>query len=368
MSLEFYNRFFIIYRPDGRYGKRVRFPIPSHIQDRAEAQRWHDDFIREWKAARGKEEPRALTGLTIGQLWPSYLEWSKMHHAATTHRDIEKNVGQWVIKYLGQYDAEGIGPHHVGIYQRMRAGGDHHPSNRTINKELAYLGGMIKWAGRQGHITPRRVSMDRLPYKRPLPQVLSAPEVLAVINAAEPFYRAYLLSLFVMGLRSIEARNLRWKDIDWRRGTANMIQKGGTMKSLPMGPALMSSLRTIAPPESNRKAGWGDLPVFLNPDTGKAVFDIRKAIRRACKKAGIEKRVTPHMLRHSCATAMVDKGINLRVIQSFLGHSNVTTTEIYTHVSLENLRDAQKLISRGLRNKIGRRKGAQIIRLDTARK
>jgi len=359
MSLEFYNRFFIVYRPDGRYGKRVRVPIPAHIQDRAEAQRWHDDFIREWKAARGKEEPRALTGLTIGQLWPSYLEWSKMHHAATTHRDLN-NVGQWVIKYLGRYDAEGIGPHHVGIYQRMRAGEAKKPIPCAINKEIRYLGGFVKWAGKRGHITPRKLAVDPLPYKAPLPQVLTGKEVVSILKAAEPFYRAYLICLYALGFRGIEARNLKWKDVNFERGVVNVIQKGGSTKSLPMGTALLSSLKEIAPPAESLEACNGNLPVFESPKKpGQAVKDVRKAIRRAMEKAEITRRVTPHLFRHSCATHMIDEGVDVSIVREFLGHTDIKTTQRYVHISLENLRQAQNLISGGI-NRIGHNKGGKV--------
>ena len=359
MSLELrHERFYICYRPDGRYGRRVRFPLPVEIRDGEVAQKFHDDFIREWKAAKGQPaEPHALTGLTIGQLWPEYLLWSEMHHAETTHKDLV-NVGQWVKKYLGQYDAEGIGPHHIGIYQRMRTADAGRPINRTVNKEINYLGGMIRWAGKLGHITPRRLIMDMLPYKKPLPQVLTMKEVEAIVKAAKPFYRAYLLALYALGLRSIEARNLKWKDVNFERGVVNMIQKGGSTKSLPMGTALLSALKEISPPALTLKACGGDLPVFQNPKTKKAVVNVRKAIKLIAGRAGVEKRVTPHMLRHSCATHMVDQGVNLRIIQRFLGHSQISTTEVYTHVSLENLRAAQKSISKGIdRIRPGRNKG-----------
>jgi integrase len=364
MSLERHNnRWYLIYRPDGRYGRKVRLPIPPD-QD---PQQYHDEFIREWKEAKGDgSEIRPLTGLTIEKLWPEYLKWSEMHHAATTHKDV-RNVGQWIKKYIGKYDAEGIGPHHVGIYQRMRTADAGRPINRTVNKEIAYLMGMIKWAGKQGHITARRVSADRLPYHRPLPQTLGVEDVTAIIRAADPFYRAYFLALYGCGLRSIEARNLRWKDVDWKQGTIRMIQKGGSTKSLPTGTALLSALRVIATPEGKREAGWDEKPVFESKKTGRAVFDIRKAIKRACKVAKIDKRVTPHMLRHSCATHLLDEGTNLRTIQQFLGHKQVSTTQIYTHVSMDNLRAAQSLIEKGLAS-MGHRKGAKIYRLDTVKK
>lgn len=210
MSLVYYtNRWHIEYRPDGRYGRKVHFPVPLAIQDRDAAQDYHDYFIQEWKAAKGDSpEPKSLTGLTIGQLWDEYVKWSELHHAKTTHKDIV-NIGKFIRKYIGQYNAEVIGPHHCGIYQRLRTADADRPIPRAINKELAYLGGMVRWAGRQGHITPRVLQRDRLPYKRPIPRILTVGEVTSIIKAAEPFYQAYFLCLYALGLRSVEARNLQ---------------------------------------------------------------------------------------------------------------------------------------------------------------
>jgi len=350
MSLEFRsNRWMVMYRPDGRYGRKVRVPVPVELKDPDQIKRWHDDFMADWKEARGADQAASpMTGLTVAQLWEEYLPWYKLHRAEKSYKDLQ-NVGKWVKKFLGSYDAEGIGAHHLAIYQRMRAAAATRPIPRAINKETAYIGGLVRWAGKYGYIKPRRVQADLLPYKRPLPKVLSAETVAAIIDAAPPFYRAYFLCLYVLGLRRIEVRAIRWRDIDWRRGTVQMTQKGGSAKSLPMGTALASAFRAIEPAGADP-----DDPVFYKPKKRegdpqgkkKAVLDIRGALRKACEKAEIAGRVTPHMFRHSCATHMVDRGVNLRIIQRFLGHTQISTTEIYTHVSLENLRTAQTLISK----------------------
>jgi site-specific recombinase XerD len=239
--------------------------------------------------------------------------------------------------------ARGLGLSPQNFFYQKKAD---RPINCSINKELAYFGGFIRWAGRQGHITPRKILMDRLPYKRPLPQVLTVKEVNAILRACDPFFRCLLLCLYALGLRSVEARNLRWKDVNFQRGVISMIQKGGSTKSLPIGSAVISSLKAIAPPRSKLKAGGGNLPVFRHPDphygTGEAVKNLRPAIQRACLKAGVTKRVTPHLFRHSFATHLVDANVNLRTVQKLLGHARITTTEIYTHVSLENMQEVEK--------------------------
>jgi integrase len=362
MSLEYYSgKWHIAYYPDGRYGRKIRIPVPISIQDRRPAaQKYHNDFIREWKAAKGKGiEEGPLTGLTIGQLWPEYLKWSELHHAETTHADVVY-CSRRILRHLGPYDAESLGIHHVQIYQRMRSAEAGRPIPRQINKELAYHSGFVRWAGKQGHITPRKLASDPLPYKRPMPQVLTVNEVKRILAAAEPFYRAYLICLYALGFRGVEARNLKWKDVNFERGVVNVIQKGGSTKSLPMGTALLSSLKAIAPPAESLEAYKGDLPVFESPKKpGQAVKDVRKAIRRAMEKADITRRVTPHLFRHSCATHMIDEGVDVSIVREFLGHTDIKTTQRYVHISLENLRQAQNLISGGI-NRIGHNKGGKV--------
>ncbi len=82
--------------------------------------------------------------------------------------------------------------------------------------------------------------------------------------------------------------------------------------------------------------------IFVSKRNGQPIRDIRKAIARAKRKAGITKKIYPHLLRHSFATHLLGKNVNLRTIQQFLGHSQVGTTEWYTHVTQGHLQDAQK--------------------------
>lgn len=279
MSLEYRSgRWNVIYWPQGRKAARVRLPVPAHIQERGEARKFHDEALATIRNLRSRElHPRPMTGLIISRLWDEYLPWYQMHRAATTYTDV-KNIGKWVKKYIGKFFAEEISAHHIELYKQIRTKEAGRPINRTINKEIAYIKGFVAWAGRNGHITPRQLHIVSLPYNRPVPQILSVDEVQRILQVSQPFYRVYIACLYVLGLRSVEARNMTWDKIDWQNSTIQMIQKGGKTKPLPVGSSLLSALREIAQQRPYRKTNE---PVFLNPQTGKAIKDIRSAIRRA---------------------------------------------------------------------------------------
>ena len=220
----------------------------------------------------------------------------------------------------------------------MRAGEAKRPIPCAINKEIRYLGGFVRWASKLGHITPRRLQSDSLPYKRPLPSILSVDEVLKIIQASEPFYQAFLLCLYSLGLRFTEARNLTWDRVDMKNMSIKVKQKGGTFKILPLGERLKRALKAIKPKD-------GGTYVFISDRTGRPIVDIRKAIARACEKAKVARHVNPHLFRHSVASHLMSENQNASIIQKFLGHSQLATTQWYSHVSADNLRGAGKVIS-----------------------
>ncbi|HAJ28158.1 MAG TPA: hypothetical protein DCG53_13105, partial [Syntrophus sp. (in: bacteria)] len=206
--------------------------------------------------------------------------------------------------------------------------------NRTINKELQYFGGFLSWVKSDYHISAQLDGIRGLPYKRPLPAVLTPGEVNKILEASDPFWRALILCLYGLGLRWSEATQLRKSDVDLKAMSVKMIQKGGNEKSLPLSEELAKALEDLGAKDNTAEY------IFLNEKTKKPVSNIRKALQRACKTAEVTKRVTPHLFRHSFATHLMDAGVNMRIIQTLLGHSQIGTTEFYTHVSIGNLRDA----------------------------
>lgn len=330
------NVLIIDYRPHGRNGKRVRLKLPESIVSPAEAQ----EIERSLKAARHRkrEDPLAPQDATVDQMFPDYLAWYRLRRSPRTVEDLEYTHRRHISRIIGAEQIAELNIAHVNLYQTMRKIDG--VANRTINKELDYLSGFLRWC-RDTHAIPCGVPRDRLPAKRPIPIVLTADEVARIIEAAAPLYRAFFLCLYSLGLRKAEARLLKWHDFDFEGMSLRVLQKGGSFKALPVPGILFRALEALPRyPEGMNPAGY----VFFNPVTRKPIFDVRDAIRRACKAAGVCKKVTPHLFRHSVATHMMERKVNLRIIQLFLGHTAIGTTQWYTHVGAESLRDAQDQI------------------------
>lgn len=351
MTLHYRNgRYEIDIYIDGRQikkGGRIQRRLPPGITQ-AQAEQIHGDFLG---LCATRRKAQVCLGLTVSKLTEEYLKWYALHRAPATLKDARRTFEGPIDRLIGGASAEHIGPVHIQEYQvRRKADG---VSNRTINKEVHYFCGCLKWAGKNGYISARTWRPDLLPYSRPIPQVLSADEARRLIVAADPFYRPLFILLYAVGLRMNEARTLRWEDIDRASNTLTVKQKGGTFKRLPFPPILLSSLEEIVQPGANLSG-----PIFIRPrgkrarpipaEERKPVFDIRKALARAAEGAGITKRIYPHLLRHSFATVLMGDGVNIRIIQQMLGHKSQAATAFYTTVSTSHMEQASRLISASL--------------------
>lgn len=327
------NRFIVDYYPNGRNGKRVRMMLPEFITSVEAAREIERDLKR---TARTKEVVHVPSSSTVDDLFDDYLEWYGLHRSPTTKRDLSYTYDKSISTILGKAAVEAINDAHISLYQRLRLGQG--VQNRTINKELNYFSGFLKWCSAKKKLKTSLGKIDHLPYKRPAPIVLSIGEVIRIVEAAEPFYRAFFLCLYTLGLRLTEARMLKWSNIDFDERRLQVTQKGGSTKVLPVSEWLSSALEAIKtdPPDSDY--------VFYNKITEKPLYGVRKALARAVLKAKVNKRVYPHLFRHSIATHLMGKNVNMRIIQGYLGHAQIGTTEFYTHIDGENLRDAGDVI------------------------
>ena len=170
--------------------------------------------------------------------------------------------------------------------------------------------------------------------EKKIPVVLSRWEALALISAPKNIKHCAILSLaYATGLRRQEVLNLKLGDIDSARGIIRVVQgKGKKTREVPVSQALIDQLRKYY--LKCRPKTW----LFESHIAGTQYSEtsIGNVVKSAAVKAGIKKNVSPHILRHSFATHMLDKGINLKRLQMILGHSSLKTTSIYLHLSDPN--------------------------------
>lgn len=183
------------------------------------------------------------------------------------------------------------------------------------------------------------------PVTMKLPTVLSIDEVAALLRSLkQPTCRMVATTIYATGLRIREVCLLETRDVDASRELIHVRQgKGSKDRLVPLSPRLLSLLRVHwkeEHPQAPYLFGARQARGPMRPAT------VRSALHAASVPARIEKRVTPHVLRHSFATHLLEAGTDLRVIQALLGHESIRSTERYTRVSTELLKQATSLLDR----------------------
>jgi len=189
------------------------------------------------------------------------------------------------------------------------------------------------------HTLGRDWAVTHIPFPRQpkkLPVVLSQTEVQRFLEAIKKLkYRALLMTAYAAGLRLSEVTHLQVADIDSQRMMIRVRQgKGQKDRYVMLSPRLLALLRSYW--RSERPKTW--LFPGRTPDLPLEVSSVQRACRQAGLDAGLTKPVTVRMLRHCFSTHLLETGTDIRVIQTLLGHSQVSTTQIYTHVSAKTVR------------------------------
>ena len=260
-------------------------------------------------------------------------ELQRRNYSAVTTRNYLRVVADFA-KYFGK-SPDKLGLNEVRTYQAYLLRERKLTPGTVVNQVAALRFFFVK--------TLRRHQFrDFLPYpqdQRRLPTVLSPEEVSHLINAAGTlFRRTLLMTLYGTGMRRSELVHLKVGDIDSQRMIIRVVKgKRGKDRDLPLSPALLETLREYW--------CWRKPKLYLFPTRMRRIKSeepisdktVWIACSEAAHRAGIRKRVTPHTLRHSWATHLLEAGTDLRTIQVLLGHDDLETTAQYLHLSQRHL-------------------------------
>ncbi len=185
---------------------------------------------------------------------------------------------------------------------------------------------------------------------RPLPDTLSRHEVVRLLEAPDTTHRLYwrdraiLEVLYGSGLRVSELTGLGLNDVDAVEGVVLVFGKGSKERLVPMGGAATRALeRYLREVRPGLEKGKGRGRIFLNSrGTPISRTSVWKLVKTCAERAGIHKDISPHTLRHSFATHLLEGGADLAAVQELLGHADISTTQIYTHLDREYLREIHR--------------------------
>ena len=241
---------------------------------------------------------------------------------------------------------------HMCLRAYLAQMGERGYERRSIARKLASARSLFRWLHKRGEIADNPSKLLRTPkLARNLPSFLDEGQVGALLTAPDESQwsgvrdRAILELLYATGLRVSELVGLDISDLELGRGTLRTMGKGRKERILPLLPSAMQAIQTWLdlrgrPPRSRGGVNGGLNAVFIN-QRGSRLTDrsVRRLIDGYVRQAAINCHVTPHTLRHSFATHLLNHGADLRDVQELLGHAHLATTQVYTHVTTARMLD-----------------------------
>jgi integrase/recombinase XerD len=295
-----------------------------------------EDFLQYLRHERGQSEN---TAKTYAGLLAKFTDWAAKQNL-TDWKQVEL---RHLMAFL-QFERE-------RRLENAPDGSTRRLSSESLYLEIAALRAFYRFAENEKILLLNVAENLSLPrrWKR-LPKALTNPEIEKLLAPQMPETRetlrdqAILELAYASGLRLSELKNLRLEQLHLEAGFINVIGKGNKERVVPVGKKAVEALNRYL--ENGR-------PKFVTPKSPANVFLTQRGtpfaavtlwlrIKNRVGRAGVSRNITPHMLRHSFATHLLEHGADLRVIQELLGHANISTTEIYTHVAGNRLRDVHR--------------------------
>ena len=215
-----------------------------------------------------------------------------------------------------------------------------HLTAGTLRHTASAWRGFFKFLAGEGEVAVNPALGLRSPkLRRKLPEVLDADEMAQLVEVPgdEPDAvrdRALLELLYSSGLRVSELCGVRWRDFDFADGTLRVTGKGSKTRIVPVGSKALEALAAL-----REQDHCGDEDPLVRGARGKPLTPngVRARLKRRAQEQGVWKRVYPHLMRHSCASHLLESSGDLRAVQELLGHADISTTQVYTHLDFQHL-------------------------------
>lgn len=274
-----------------------------------------------------------------------FIDYLKIEKNASGHTIINYSADlRDFSKFLKDVSVEGVTYLILRRYLAHMRGLNY--SKRTIARKLASLRSFFRFLYREGYIkTNPATSIVTPKLDRKLPVFLDIDEVVKLIESPSDRDlsglrdRAILETLYSTGIRVSELVGLSMDDVDFIGGVIKVAGKGKKERLTPIGDKALRSIRSYINKIKERKK-FGKEAVFLNKN-GTRLTDrsIRRIVGKYIKIVSLREDISPHTLRHSFATHLLNRGADLRSVQELLGHANLSSTQIYTHVTTKRLKE-----------------------------
>lgn len=265
---------------------------------------------------------------------------------AAYHRDLSKLVAY--LEARGETAPEAVTRDHLlsFLVHLGRTG----LANRSVARHVSSVRGFFQFLLEDGHVEMDPAETLQAPtWGRPLPGTLTLDEVEALLEAPDPGAprglrdRAMLEMLYATGMRVSELCSLSLGDLRDEAQLLTVRGKGDRQRLVPLGSKAMAALGRYLREGRPALPGAASLALFPGPSGNPLRRQtLWKIIRGHATRAGIVHPLSPHKLRHSFATHLLERGADLRVVQALLGHADISTTQIYTHVTSERLLDVHR--------------------------
>ncbi len=295
-----------------------------------------EDFLQHLRHERGQAEH---TQRTYQSLLNHFVRWA-----------VSRGIARWEsveLSHLLEFIQEERGR------PWLKPGA---PAGKALGSESVYLSiaalrAFYRFAEQEKFLPFNVAENLSLPRRwQRLPKSMSHDEITRLLQPIVPETpdslcdQAVLELAYASGLRLAELRTLRLEQLQLEAGFIQVIGKGNKERVVPVGAPAVAALRRYLEVSRPRLVGpKSPGTVFLNRRGGSfGAVSLWGRIKARARMAGIGRNITPHMLRHSFATHLLEHGADLRVIQDLLGHANISTTEVYTHVTTSRLRDIHR--------------------------